>query len=69
MLDTGAGHSNNCQIKLKLFKCDIFCNNLQHKRLQANLEVSEVSIITHITNRGKGKVMLGIGQVIAITAK
>ena len=61
MLDTGAGHSKNCQIKLQFFGCDIFCNNLQHKKLQANLEASEVLIITCITNRGKGRVMLGIG--------
>ena len=31
MLHIGAGHSNNCQIRLKLFGYDIFCNNLQHK--------------------------------------
>ena len=31
MLHTGAGHSNNCQIILKLFGYDLFCNNLQHK--------------------------------------
>ena len=27
----GAGHTNNCQIILKLFGYDIFCNNLQHE--------------------------------------
>ena len=31
MLHIGAGHSNNCQIILKLFGYDIFCNNLQQK--------------------------------------
>ena len=32
MLQIGAGHTgNNCQIILKLFGYDIFCNNLQHK--------------------------------------
>ena len=31
MLQIGAGHSNNCQVKLKLFGYDIFCNNLQQK--------------------------------------
>ena len=31
MLHVGAGHSNNCQIILKLFGYDIFCNNLQQK--------------------------------------
>ena len=51
MLHIGAGHSNNCQIILKLFGCDKFCNNLQHKKFQANLEVSEV-LITYVTNRG-----------------
>ena len=30
MLHVGAGHSNNCQIILKLFGHVIFCNNLQH---------------------------------------
>ena len=29
----GAGHSNNCQIILKLFGYDIFCNNLQYKTI------------------------------------
>ena len=42
MLHIGAGHSNNCQVKLKLFGYDRFCNNLQHKKFQANLVVSEV---------------------------
>ena len=32
MLHIGAGHSNYCQIILKLFGYDIFCNNLQHKK-------------------------------------
>ena len=32
MLHIGAGHSNNCQIILKLFGYDIFCNNLQHQK-------------------------------------
>ena len=31
MLHIGAGHSNNCQIILKLFGYDIFCNNMQDK--------------------------------------
>ena len=60
MLHIGAGHSNNCQIILKLFGCDKFCNNLQHRKFQANLEVSEV-LITYVTNRGKPRVMLQIG--------
>ena len=29
------GHSNNCQIILKLFRYDIFCNNLQDKRISS----------------------------------
>ena len=33
MLHIGAGHSNNCQIIIKLFGYDIFCNNLQHKKM------------------------------------
>ena len=52
MLHIGEGHSNNCQIILKLFGYDIFCNNLLHKKFQANLEVSEV-LITYVTNRGR----------------
>ena len=60
MLRIGTGHSNNCQIILKLFGYDIFCNNWQHKKFQANLEVSEVLII-YVTNRGKVRVMLQIG--------
>ena len=51
MLHKGPGHSNNCQIILKFFRYGIFCNNLQHKKVQANLEVSEV-LITCVTNRG-----------------
>ena len=57
MLHKGAGHSNNCQIILKLFRYDKFCNNLQRKIFQANLEVSEV-LITYVTKRGKAMVML-----------
>ena len=30
MLHIGAGHTTNCQIILKLFGYEIFCNNLQH---------------------------------------
>ena len=51
MLHIGAGHSSNRQIILKLFSYDIFCNNLQDKKFQANLEVSEV-LITYVTDRG-----------------
>ena len=32
MLHIGAGHSNDCQIILKLFEYDVFCNNLHHKK-------------------------------------
>ena len=32
MLHIGAGHSNNCQVILKLFEYDIFCSNLQHQK-------------------------------------
>ena len=31
----GAGHSNNCQIILKLFRYDIFCNNLKEKKISS----------------------------------
>ena len=52
LLYIGAGYSTNCQIILKLFGYDIFCNNLEQKRFQANLEISEV-LITYVTNRGR----------------
>ena len=58
MLHTG--NSNNCQIILKLFIYDKFSNNLQHKKFQENLELSEV-LITYVTNRGKARLMLHIG--------
>ena len=35
MLHTGAGHSNNCQMILKSFGYDIFCYNLQHKKVSS----------------------------------
>ena len=56
MLQIGAGHSNNCQVKLKLFGYDI------QIQFQANLEVSEALII-YVTNRGEARhrVMLHIG--------
>ena len=60
MLQIGTGHSNNCQIMLKLFGYHMFCNNLQHKKFQANFEVSKV-LITYVINRGKARVMLHIG--------
>ena len=31
VLHIGAGHTNNCQVILKLFGYEIFCNNLQHE--------------------------------------
>ena len=56
MLQIGAGHSNNCQVKLKLFGYDI------QIQFQANLEVLEALII-YVTNRGEARqrVMLHIG--------
>ena len=57
MLQIGAGHSNNCQVKLKLFGYDM------QIQFQANLEVSE-PFITYVTNRGgetRRRVMLHIG--------
>ena len=50
MLHIGAAHSNNHQIILKLFGYEIFCNNLQHIKFQANLEVSEV-LITYVISK------------------
>ena len=60
MLHIGAGQSNNYQIKLELFVYDIFCNDLQCKKFKVNLEVLEV-LITHVTYKGKARVMLHIG--------
>ena len=68
MVHIGAGHSSISQTILKLFGYDIFCNTLQQKEFQANLEVSEV-LIAYVTNKGKAKVMLHIEQLIAITVK
>ena len=56
ILHIGAGHSNNCEIMLKLFGYNIFCNNLQQKKIEANFEVSEV-LITYVTNWWKARVM------------
>ena len=33
MIHIGAGHTSNCQMILKLFGYDIFCNNLPHKNI------------------------------------
>ena len=60
MLHIGAGHNNSCQIILKLFRYDIFRNNLQHIKFQANFDVSEV-LITYFTNSRKVRVMLHMG--------
>ena len=61
VLHIGESHSNNPQIKVKLFGYDKFWNKLQHKKNQrVNLEVSEV-LIALITIMGKPRVMLHIG--------
>ena len=59
MLPIGAGQSNNHHIILKLLGYAICCNNLKHEKFKVNLKVSEV-LITHVTYRGKAKVMLHI---------
>ena len=60
MLHIGAGKSNNHQIILKLLGYDIFSNNLKCKKtFKVNLVVLEV-LITHVTYRGKARVMLHI---------
>ena len=53
-----AGHSNNCQMIIKLFGYDKFCKHFQHKKIKENLEV----LINHVTNRGKARMMLHIGE-------
>ena len=35
MLHIGAGHSNNCQIILKLFGYDMFSSNFQYKKISS----------------------------------
>ena len=60
ILHIGAGQSNNHHIILKFFGYDIFCKNLQLKKFEVNLEVSEV-VITYVTYRGKARLMLLIG--------
>ena len=60
MLHIGTGHSNNRQVTLKLFGYDIFAIICSTKKIEANLEVSEV-LITYVTNRGKATVMVHIG--------
>ena len=65
MLHIGAGQTTKYQIILELFRSDIFCINLKRKKFKVNLKVSEV-LITHVTYRGKARVMLhiGAGQII-----
>ena len=46
MLDIGAGQSNNHQIILKLLGYDIFCNNLQCKKILS--EFGGVRGINHL---------------------
>ena len=43
MLQIGAGHSNNCQVKLKLLDMTNFEMICSTKKFQADLEVSEVT--------------------------
>ena len=35
MLHIGVGQSNNCLMVLKLIRYDIFCKNLQHKKISS----------------------------------
>ena len=61
MLQILAGHSNNCQIILKLFRYDIFCNNLQHKKIKTKL--GGIRSINHLHYKwGRARVMLHIGS-------
>ena len=60
MLHIGAGQSNNYQIILELFGYEKFAIICSAKKFKVNLEVSEV-LITHVTYRGKARVMLHKG--------
>ena len=66
MLHMGGGHSINRQTIIKLFRYYFVCNNLQHKKITRNLEMSDV-LITYVTNWGKARVVML--QVIARTVK
>ena len=59
ILHIEAGQSSNYQIILELFGYDIFCNNLQRKKMLSEFG-SIRGIITHVTYRGKARVMLHI---------
>ena len=57
MLHTGAGHNNNCQIILKFLGYDIFCKNLQHKKISSKF--GGIRDINHLRyEQGEGRVML-----------
>ena len=46
MLHIGAGHSNDCQIKLTMIRYDIFCYNLQHKNVASKF--GGISGVNHL---------------------
>ena len=61
MLHIGAGYSNSCQVMLKLFGYDIFCNNLMHKNTSSKF--GGIRGINHlrVMNTPKASVILHIG--------
>ena len=62
MLHIVAGYSNNCQIILKLFGCDIFCNYLKQNKISSKF--GGIKGINHLCDKqakGKAKMMLHIG--------
>ena len=62
MLHIGVDHSNNCQILLQLFEHDIFCYNLQHKKVSSKFEgIRGINHLRYKYEEGQGRVMLHIG--------
>ena len=54
MSQIGTGHSNTCQIILKLFGYDIFCNNLQHKKISSKFR--NITDVNHLCyKKGEGQ--------------
>ena len=60
MLHIKAGHSKNPQIILQLFGYNIFCKNLQHKKISSKFRGIR-GINRSCTNGGKARVMSHIG--------
>ena len=49
MLRIGAGHSNNCQVILKLFRYDIFLQKLAAQKMSSKFE--DIGGINHLRDK------------------